>query len=54
MFDRGFFITLQAIRRQLAAMPHEIYLIRLIHHTTRSLSLVNGFGRPPSWDTLPL
>jgi hypothetical protein len=35
MFDRGFFITLQAIRRQLAAMPHEIYLIRLIHHTTR-------------------
>ncbi len=35
MFDRGFMITLQAIRRQLAAMPHEIYLIRLIHHTTR-------------------
>jgi RepB DNA-primase N-terminal domain/RepB DNA-primase C-terminal helical domain len=35
MFDRGFFITLQAIRRQLAAMPHEIYLVRLIHHTTR-------------------
>jgi RepB DNA-primase from phage plasmid len=35
MFDHGFFITLQAIRRQLAAMPHEIYLIRLIHHTTR-------------------
>jgi len=35
MFDRGFFITLQAIRRQLAAMPHELYLIRLIHHTTR-------------------
>jgi len=35
MFDRGFFITLQAIRHQLTAMPHEIYLIRLIHHTTR-------------------
>jgi hypothetical protein len=35
MFDRGFFITLQAIRRQLAAMPHELYLIRLIHQTTR-------------------
>ena len=35
MFDRGFFITLQAIRRQLVAMPHELYLIRLIHHTTR-------------------
>jgi hypothetical protein len=35
MFDRGFFITLQAIRRQLAAMPHEIYLVRLIHHISR-------------------
>jgi hypothetical protein len=35
MFDRGLSITLQAIRRQLAAMPNELYLIRLIHHTTR-------------------
>jgi hypothetical protein len=35
MFDHGLVITLQAIRRQLAAMPHEIYLIRLIHCTTR-------------------
>jgi len=35
MFDHGFIIALQAIRRQLAAMPHELYLIRLIHHTTR-------------------
>jgi hypothetical protein len=33
--DRGFFLTLQAIRRQLAAMPNELYLIRLIHHHTR-------------------
>lgn len=33
--DRGFFITLQAIRRQLAAMPNELYLVRLIHHQTR-------------------
>jgi hypothetical protein len=33
--DRGFFITLQAIRRQLAAMPQELYLVRLIHHPTR-------------------
>jgi RepB DNA-primase from phage plasmid len=33
--DRGFFITLQAVRRQLTAMPHELYLIRLIHHPTR-------------------
>jgi hypothetical protein len=33
--DRGFFITLWAIRRQLAAMPNELYLVRLIHHQTR-------------------
>ena len=33
--DRGLFLSLQAIRRQLAAMPHELYLVRLIHHTTR-------------------
>jgi hypothetical protein len=35
MLDRGFFLTWQAIRRQLAAMPHPVYLIRLIHHSTR-------------------
>ncbi len=35
MVDRGLFFTLQAIRRQLAAMPCELYLIRLIHHATR-------------------
>ncbi len=35
MIDRGFFITRQAIQRQLAAMPCELYLIRLIHHVTR-------------------
>jgi hypothetical protein len=35
MDDHGFFLTLQAIRRQLAAMPHDLYLIRLIHHCTR-------------------
>ena len=33
--DHGFFITLQAIRRQLAAMPNELYLVRLIHQQTR-------------------
>ena len=33
--DHGFLITLQAIRRQLAAMPHELYLVRLIHQQTR-------------------
>src|SRR5271169_489037 len=35
MDDHGFFLTLQAIRRQLAAMPHDVYLMRLIHHGTR-------------------
>ena len=35
MDDRGFFLTWQAIRRQLAAMPSELYLVRLIHHQSR-------------------
>jgi hypothetical protein len=35
MFDRGLNLTLQAIRRQLAAMPNDLYLVRLIHHQTR-------------------
>jgi len=35
MPDRGLFLSLQAIRRQLAAMPHDPYLVRLIHHATR-------------------
>jgi len=35
VFDRGFFLTLQAIRRQLAAMPHDLFLIRLIHYATQ-------------------
>jgi hypothetical protein len=35
MLDHGFFLTWQAIGRQLAAMPHDRYLIRLIHHATR-------------------
>ncbi len=34
--DRGFFITWQAVRRQLAAMPSELYLVRLIHHQSRT------------------
>jgi hypothetical protein len=36
MFDRGLMLTAQAIRRQLAAMPHELYLIRLIHQPTKT------------------
>jgi hypothetical protein len=35
MYDRGLILTLQGIRRQLAAMPHDLYLIRLIHRCTR-------------------
>ncbi len=35
MIDRGFFITRQAIGRQLAAMPNELYLVRLIQHRAR-------------------
>jgi hypothetical protein len=35
MFDCGLHLTLQAMRRQLAGMPHDLYLIRLIHYQTR-------------------
>ena len=35
MFDHGLNLTMQAIRRQLAAMPHDLYLVRLIHCQTR-------------------
>lgn len=45
--DRGFFITLQAVRRQLTAMPHDLYELRLIHGHTRkpfpAASLWTGF-----------
>src|ERR1022692_2037247 len=34
MFDQGFFLSWQAVRRQLAAMPNDLYLVRLIHQTT--------------------
>jgi hypothetical protein len=36
MFDRGLFLSLHAIRRQLAAMPYDLYLVRLIHHANRT------------------
>jgi RepB DNA-primase from phage plasmid len=35
MFDRGLHLTLRAVCRQIAAMPHDLYLIRLIHNPTR-------------------
>jgi len=33
--DRGFFLTLQAMRRQLTAMPCDYYQLRLIHSLSR-------------------
>jgi hypothetical protein len=33
--DRGLWLSWRAIRRQLAAMPHDLFLIRLIHYATR-------------------
>jgi hypothetical protein len=39
VFDRGLFLTSQAIRRQLAAMPHDLFWIRLIHYAnTKAVS----------------
>jgi hypothetical protein len=35
VFDYGLLLTTQAIRRQLAAMPHDLYLIRLIHQSSK-------------------
>jgi hypothetical protein len=35
MFDVGLTLTSQAIRRQLAAMPCELYLVRLIHNLSK-------------------
>jgi hypothetical protein len=34
-FSRGLTLTMQAIRRQLAAMPYDLYRLRLIHNQTR-------------------
>jgi hypothetical protein len=35
VFDRGLVLTSRAIGRQVAAMPCELYLVRLIHHATK-------------------
>jgi hypothetical protein len=35
MFDLGLTLTAQAVRRQLAAMPCELYFVRLIHNATK-------------------
>ena len=34
MDNRGFFLTWQAVRSHVAAMPNELYLVRLIHQQT--------------------
>jgi hypothetical protein len=34
MIDHGLYLTRHAIQRQLGAMPHELYLVRLIHHAS--------------------
>lgn len=47
--DRGFFITLDTVRRQLAAMPNELYLLRLIHHHTGK-----PFPMEPLWTAFQL
>jgi hypothetical protein len=36
--DRGLWLSLRAIRRQLAAMPHDLFLIRLIHQRHQKAS----------------
>jgi hypothetical protein len=36
--DRGFFLTLHAVQRQLAAMPNDFYFVRMIHRLTRKPS----------------
>jgi hypothetical protein len=35
--NHGFFLTLHAVRRQLAAMPNDFYFVRLIHGSTRKV-----------------
>jgi hypothetical protein len=36
--DRGFFLTWNAVRRQLAAMPNDFYFVRMIHRFSRKPS----------------
>ena len=49
MDDRGFFLTGQAISKQLAAMPSELYLVRLIHAQSRCAFPGERLWRPGSW-----
>lgn len=47
--DRAFFITFAAVRRQLAAMPSDLYLLRVIHYRTRK-----AYPIEPLWSPLQL
>jgi hypothetical protein len=47
--NRGFFLTGQAVRSHLAAMPNELYLVRLIHNLTGRPFPENDCGQQPSW-----
>lgn len=47
--DRGFFITMQAVRRQLAALPSELYQLRLIDRHTRKPAPIE-----PLWSAFQL
>jgi hypothetical protein len=49
MDDRGFVLTWQAVSEQLAAMPSELYLVRLIHARSLCAFQVNASGAPGSW-----
>jgi hypothetical protein len=56
MFDRGLHLTLQAMRLQLAAMPHDICLIRLIACTKtagriRDSAAIDSFMKIIRWDS---
>jgi hypothetical protein len=49
--DLALTLTLQAIRRQLAAMPCELYLVRLIHNLTKRPIPGERCGLPLNWQT---
>jgi hypothetical protein len=46
VMDLGFFLTKQAMRRQISAMPCELYLIRLIHTVAGDLSRRAALNAP--------
>jgi len=53
MLDRRLFLTQLAVRRQLAAMPHDLFLVRLIPHATRRASPGERLWTPTQLTSLP-